>query len=87
MREILRSLGDDDADDSAPDVWLTHLDSGWTIAVFPSGLLRMESDAEKEPLREINGDFDRALELWQLLAAGEIERLLKVDWREVEPES
>lgn len=86
MREILRSLGDDDADDSAPDVWLTHLDTGWTLAVFPSGLLQLESDNKKEPVREMSADFERALELWEMLARGEIERLLKAPWRKLDDE-
>ncbi|GHB98032.1 hypothetical protein [Cerasicoccus arenae] len=84
MRAILRSLADDDADDSAPDVWLTHLETGWTLAVFSSGLLQLEADATKEPLRELKGDFDIALELWTILAEGDIARLLKANWREVE---
>lgn len=84
MREILRSLRDDEADDSAPDIWLTHLESGWTLSVFPSGLLQLESDADDEPLRELEGDFERALELWEILAEGDISRLLKANWREVE---
>lgn len=86
MRDILRSLRDDDADDSAPDVWLTHLDSGWTLAVFPSGLLQLESDQKGEPVRELNGDIDRALELWQILAKGDIKRLLKANWRVIDSE-
>lgn len=80
----MRSLSDDDADDSAPDVWLTHLESGWTLFVFPSGLLQLESDAEDEPIRELDGDFERALELWEILATGDISRLLMANWREVE---
>jgi len=81
----LRSLGEDDADDSAPDVWLTHLDSGWTLSVFPSGLLQLEADAAGEPLRELRGaDFDKALDLWTILARGDIDRVLKEPWTPAE---
>ncbi|WP_309398238.1 hypothetical protein [Cerasicoccus maritimus] len=85
MREILRSLKDADADDSAPEVWLTHLETGWTLSVYPSGLIQLEADDKKQPLREMsNVELDHVLDLWEILAEGDAKRLLRANWREVE---
>lgn len=82
LRAILRSLRDLDADPAAPEVWLSHHASGWTLSVFPGGLLRLESDTAREPIRELRGaNLDRALELWLWLADGEVERVLEAPWQ------
>lgn len=83
MREILRSLKDDEADAAAPEVWLTHLETGWTLSVFPNGMLQLEADDKKQPLREMrNVDFEHVLELWGILADGDAKRLLRANWLE-----
>lgn len=84
MREILISLQDEEGDESAPDVWLTHLESGWCLSVFRSGLLQLEADAPDEPVRELAGkDLSKALQLWIALAQDDLERLFREDWIEV----
>ncbi|WP_309381616.1 hypothetical protein [Cerasicoccus frondis] len=85
MRELLRSVADADGDDSAPEVWLSHLETGWTLSVFPNGLLQLEADDRKQPLREMrNVELDHTLDLWMILAEGDAKRLLRANWLELE---
>lgn len=80
--EILTEVDDEDGDASAPEVWLTHLESGWSLSVWPGGLLTLENTLQAEPERCLTGiDRERTFALWKRLAKGEIELLLQEPWR------
>lgn len=88
LRALLRTVWQGqacmDADEDAPDAWLTHHRSGWTLFVYPSGLVVLDNlDEEDCPLRHLRKvDFDTALYLWQMLRTGQIKKLLAGNWRE-----
>ncbi len=85
MRETITQLDAPDAEEiEHPDVALVHDSTGWSISLFPSGVVTFENlgDAQKEPLYLTNIDRDRAFELWQSLAAGKIEKLLALPWQQ-----
>ena len=79
LREILRSLMDEREDHA--EVWLTHSESGWTLTVFRSYVVQWHNDRIDEPTRELSGlDFNKALELWLMLAKGYIADLNRQPW-------
>lgn len=88
LRALLRTVWQRDgyapADTDAPDVWLTHFSSGWTLFVYPSGLAVLDNlDVEDCPVRHLREvSFDHALHLWQLLLKGEMRRLFAQNWKE-----
>lgn len=82
LRELLDSLKEDDAGDN-PEVWLTHVESGWMLSAYPSGLLTLENTIRRVPEREIaNASPEKTFILWKLLAAGRIEELMNEPWQE-----
>ncbi|MEM9227078.1 MAG: hypothetical protein AAGA45_03835 [Verrucomicrobiota bacterium] len=79
--EILAEIDDEEGDASAPEVWLTHLESGWSLSVWPGGLLTLENTLRTEPERSLRDvEPERIFALWKRLAAGEIELLLQEPW-------
>lgn len=88
LRGLLRTVWQRDAfteaDEDAPDVWLTHFHTGWTLFVYPSGLVVLENlddeDCAVRHLRKVN--FDHALYLWQMLLRGDLKKLFAQNWLE-----
>lgn len=87
LRALLRTVWQrdafTDADEDAPDVWLTHHRTGWTLFAYPSGLMVLDNlDDENCPVRHLRKvNFDHALHLWQQLLKGEIDRVLAQNWQ------
>jgi hypothetical protein len=63
------------------DVTVVHDDSGWAMSAYGSGRLIFEHLGEGGERHMIPVSKDRVLELWRLLAAGDIDTLLKEPWR------
>ncbi|MGE9293275.1 hypothetical protein [Ruficoccus sp. ZRK36] len=81
LKELLLSVGEEEGDESAPDVWLTHLETGWCISVFPGGYVTLENNLRPVPEREMEElSNQRIFSLWKLLAAGDIENLMDQPW-------
>lgn len=77
---ILASVHEDGPAD-APEVWLTHEETGWAISYYPSGLVALENETTREPVREMRGARpEQVAALWRLLANGQIEELLREGW-------
>ena len=83
LKELLLSVGDDDSDEgSNPDVWLTHLETGWTVSVFHGGTVTLENNIRPVPEWEMDDlQPPRIFALWKMLAAGDIEKLKAQPWR------
>jgi len=80
MRTVLQSLKNAGEFDF-PDVSLTHC-SGWAITVNASWIAvleRVPDDGTRPAVFKI-GSLEAALELWQLLASGDIEAVLSRPW-------
>jgi hypothetical protein len=79
MREILAEL--DKHDPEHPDTWLTH-ESGWTLAIFESGLVVWENvENPGEPRHQVGISRDKALNMWLKLSRGEIPAIEQEPWR------
>lgn len=80
MREVLRELDVQDAEH--PDCWLTH-ESGWTLAVFESGLIVWENlETEGTARHQVHCTRERAMSLWLKLARGEISAINQEPWKQ-----
>lgn len=84
MRELIEQLDDPEIDDAEhPDIALTHDGNGWSVTLYPSGIATLEnlefSESENRYLPNISRA--QAFELWQLLAAGNIDALKAQPWR------
>jgi len=78
MRALLESLDIDDPEH--PDVSLEH-ETGWCLSAFPSGLLVWDNVEEDDPPKHMPElSRERVLELWQMLAAGDIESISSQPW-------
>ena len=85
LREILARLDTPDAAEADhPDVSLIHDASGWTLSVFPSGVVTFENldNADASPLYMSDINRDQALNMWLQLARGEIAALNALPWQE-----
>lgn len=85
MREILARLDSPDAAEADhPDVSLIHDASGWTLSVFPSGVVTCENLDEEDVSPRYMSSISRSqtLQMWQQLAKGEIAALLTLPWLE-----
>jgi len=82
MREVIASVREDAADVEHPNAWLTHGQSGWTLTYSAAGVMTLEnSDSDEMPSRCIRRMTPvRALELWQLLASGDVRAVLGQPW-------
>lgn len=70
-----------------PDVSLVHDPSGWTLTLYPSGIVTYENldDDDTQPLFMTGIDRAQALDLWKSLARGEVDALKQLPWlRELE---
>jgi len=82
LREILDSVDDEEGDASSPEVWLSHMESGWMISVYPGKLLRLENTLRPEIERELKAaSAEDILDLWELLATGQIDLVLRERWK------
>lgn len=83
MRALLDTLDSTEADDAEhPDVSLVHDTSGWSISVFPSGVVTFENLDEPEEMPRFMSAVSRndALALWLDLSRGRIEHLRSQPW-------
>jgi hypothetical protein len=78
MRALLLSLHSSDPEH--PNVSLTH-ESEWCISVFGSGLAVLENvETGEGPWHMQDVSSEVALQLWLMLAAGQIEQLRNKQW-------
>ena len=83
MRELLDSLDTRGAYEAAhPDVSLVHDPSGWTLSVYPSGVVTFENfdDADDIPRFMSGVTRNQALKLWLELSRGEIHLVDSRPW-------
>jgi len=83
LRELIESLSEDEIDDyDHPDVALVDDDSGWSISLYPNGTATLENleDADQSPRYRKGLRPEAALELWLMLADGELNSLLSMPW-------
>ena len=78
MREALAELDVEDIEH--PDVALIH-ESGWCLGAYPNGLLIWEHLEKGEPRHMRNISRERVLDLWQLLARGELTAIEAEPWK------
>ncbi len=82
LREMLASVEDEEGDAASPEVWLTHMESGWMLSVYPGRLLRLENTLRPEPELEMQASSDDdILDLWELLGTGQIELVMRERWK------
>lgn len=84
MDELIEQLDEPSIDEAAhPDLALVHDASGWSITLYPSGIVTLENfeHADDAPryLRDVTRD--NALLLWRALSRGEIDALLQHPWQ------
>jgi hypothetical protein len=63
------------------EVSVTHDDTGWNLSAHRDGRLVFEHLKQGGQRHMIPVSKERVLELWRLLAAGDIEAILKEPWR------
>lgn len=83
MEELIAQLDSPDFEDADhPDLALVHDPSGWTLTLYPSGIVTYENlDDEDAQPRFMTGILrPKALQLWKLLARGDIDGLLQLPW-------
>ena len=83
MRELLDSLDAQGAYEAEhPDVSLVHDPSGWTLSVYPSGIVTFENFNEADDIPRFMSDISRnqALELWLELSQGKIHQVSSRPW-------
>jgi hypothetical protein len=84
LRALLKSLDSPGAASvDHPDVALVHDPSGWSISVYPSGVVTLENleDEDADPLYMNKVSRNQAFELWQTLSLGRIEQLRQQPWQ------
>ena len=83
MRKLLESLDAQGAGDAEhPDVSLVHDGSGWSLSVFPSGVVTFENLDEDDDIPRFMSGITRnqAFELWLELSRGEIQQVNSRPW-------
>lgn len=83
MRELLDSLDSADTQEAEhPDVCLVHDPSGWSLSVYPSGVVTFENlDEPDDAPRFMTGvSRNQALGLWLELSRGEIRQINSRSW-------
>jgi hypothetical protein len=83
MRDLLDCLDTADAYEAEyPDVSLVHDPSGWSLSVYPSGIVTFENlDQPDDAPRFMSGvSRNQALELWLELSRGEIRQVNSRPW-------
>lgn len=83
MRELLASLDNAEAFEAEhPDVSLVHDPSGWSLSVFPSGVVTFENLDEDDDIPRFMTGVTRneALALWLELSRGQIKQVNSRPW-------
>lgn len=83
MRGLLQSLDHSEANEAEhPDVSLVHDGSGWSISVFPSGVVTFENldEPDEMPRFMVGVSRNTALALWLDLSHGRIDHLRSQPW-------
>jgi len=87
MRKLLERLDEIDIqDEEHPDVSLVHDASGWSISVFPTGIVTFENLDHDDLAPLYMNDVSRhdALRMWLELSRGEIGRIKSRPWLRAE---
>lgn len=83
MKELIAQLDMPDFEEADhPDLSLVHDPSGWTLTLYPRGIVTYENlnDDDDQP-RFMTGILKtKALQLWKLLARGDIDSLKLLPW-------
>ena len=83
MRELLDSLAEESQNEvDHPDISLVHDSSGWSIGVYPSGIITLENlDDAEETIRYMkNVSLNHVHNLWMKLSRGDITYVHKQPW-------
>ena len=83
MQELIKQLDMPDFDEADhPDLALVHDVSGWSLTLYPNGVVTFENfDMDDDQPRYMTGiKRDKALHLWKALARGDIEGLKQLPW-------
>ena len=83
MRELLNSLAkESEEEEEHPDISLVHDPSGWSIGVYPSGIITLENldDAEGTIRYMKNLPLNQVHKLWMKLSRGEITYINNQPW-------
>ena len=83
MRELLDSLAKEYEEEyEHPDISLVHDPSGWSIGVYPSGIITLENldDAEGTIRYMKNVPLNQAHKLWVKLSRGDINYINNQPW-------
>jgi len=83
MEQIIAQLNMPDFEEADhPDLSLVHDKSGWTLTLYPRGIVTYENleDDDDQP-RFMTGILRaEALQLWKSLARGDIDHLKRLPW-------
>ncbi|CAA6677838.1 MULTISPECIES: hypothetical protein [unclassified Lentimonas] len=83
MEELIQQLDMPDFDEADhPDLALVHDVSGWSLTLYPNGVVTYENfdDDDDQPRYMTGIKRDKALHLWKELARGDIEGLKQLPW-------
>jgi len=83
MRQLLDSLDARGAAEAEhPDVSLVHDDSGWSLCVYPSGVVTFENLDEADDIPRFMSGITRnqALAMWLELSRGRIQQVNSRPW-------
>jgi hypothetical protein len=79
MQALLAQLEEPDAEH--PDTWLTH-ENGWTLAIHETGLVVWDNiDLPEPPRHMVKVSREKAFELWQSLAKGDLAMIEQEPWQ------
>ena len=79
MRFHLASLDPDDEEHGS--VSLVHRESGWSLEYFGDRLILENTSVRGSEKHLVGVDQEKALELWQFLASGNLERVRAEPWK------
>ncbi|WP_269523375.1 hypothetical protein [Coraliomargarita parva] len=83
LRELIAELDGPNVDDAPhPDISLVHNASGWSLTLYPSGIVTFENLDEPDclPRHLVNVSRREALKLWLELSKGEIDLIHSRPW-------
>jgi len=83
MEQIIAQLDMPDFEEvDHPDLSLVHDSSGWTLTLYPGGIVTYENleDDDDQPRFMAGILRAEALQLWKSLARGDIDSLKRLPW-------
>ena len=83
MQELIAQLDLPDFEEADhPDLSLVHDPSGWSLTLYPSGIVTYENldDDDTQPRFMTGIDRAKALHFWKSLARGDIMGLKQLPW-------